>query len=230
MYRSTGIVLQARLGSRRLPRKALALVRGRTILEHCLIRLVAADVGPVVLATTDRPEDDDLVERAERSGAGVFRGSAVDVLDRVAQCASAHAFDVVIRATADNPGVDVQAPGRMLARLRASGADYACEHSLPYGAAVEAITRDALLRTARLAIDPYDREHVTTFVKRRSDLFRVITAEAPAHIARPDVRLTVDTPEDLERIRAVYLEADGQMPSMQDLIEAWYRAGERSVA
>jgi spore coat polysaccharide biosynthesis protein SpsF len=223
-------VLQARLASKRLPRKALALVRGRTILDHCLARLKAADVGPVILATTDRDEDDELADRADRLGVPVFRGPADDVLERFARCATRHGFDHVIRATADNPGVDIGAAERVLALLQDNRADYAGEQRLPYGGAVEAVTTDALCRAAMLAGDPYDREHVTTYVKRRTDLFRVVMADAPIQLARPDVRLTVDTRDDLDRIRAVYSEAGMDLPTIGELIGAWDRARERSVA
>jgi spore coat polysaccharide biosynthesis protein SpsF len=230
MRSATGVVLQARLASCRLPRKALAIVRGRTILEHCLVRLRAADVGPVILATTDRGEDDELADRADRLDVPVFRGSAEDVLDRFARCASVHGLDHVIRATADNPCVDIAAAERVLALLQDNRADYAGEQRLPYGGGVEAVTADALYRAAARAADPYDREHVTTFVKRRIDLFRVVMADAPAAIARPDVRLTVDTREDLEGVRALYLETRSEMPSIGDFVQAWDRARERSVA
>ena len=229
-HTATGVVLQARLASRRLPRKTLAVVCGRTILEHCLARLKAADVGPVILATTDRDDDDELADRADRLGVPVFRGPADDVLERFARCATLHGFDHVIRATADNPGVDIRAAERVLALLQDNKADYAGERQLPYGGAVEAVTTDALCRAAVLAGDPYDREHVTTYVRRRTDLFRVVMADAPSQIARPDVRLTVDTCDDLDRIRTIYLGTGLDMPTIGELIGAWDRARERSVA
>ena len=221
--RRAGIVLQARLASSRLPGKALAAVGERPILEQCLRRLMASRVAPVILATTHRVEDDALVEVARTLGAAVTRGSDADVLGRVARCAIEHELDDVVRATADNPGVDVHAPARVLAALREHAADYAFEEGLPYGAAVEGVTRDALLRAAVLATDRDDREHVTPFVRRRADLFRVVRIAAPVSIARPDVRLTVDTEEDLERMRALYRLASPDMPSVRELILAWDR-------
>ena len=110
MRTRAGIILQARLGSSRLPRKALAAIAGQTILEHCLRRLMFAGVAPVVLATTDRPEDQALAAVAQHLGASVFRGDADDVLGRFVAAAEAFDFDHVVRATGDNPGVDIQAP------------------------------------------------------------------------------------------------------------------------
>ena len=224
------IVLQARLASRRLPGKALADVAGRSVLEHCLRRLCAAAVGPVILATTTRPEDDSLASLASGLGAGVFRGSAEDVLGRFSRCARERGLGQIIRATADNPGVDQEAPGRVLAALRATNADYVREDGLPHGAGVEGVSREALLRAALLATDAYDREHVTTFMRRRTDLFDCVTLAAPAALSRPDVRVTVDTADDLESIRGLYRAVAAQMPSLEELIAAWDRVSCRSVA
>ncbi len=230
MRTRAGIILQARLGSSRLPRKALASIAGQTILEHCLRRLMFAGVAPVVLATTDRPEDQALAAVAQHMGAGVFRGDARDVLGRFVAAAEAFGFDHIVRATADNPGTDIQAPGRLLAALRIAEADYVCEHGLPYGAAVEAVTREALVRAAQEATRPDDREHVTTYVRRNSHLFCVVQLAAPAPLRRPDVRLTVDTAEDLAHVRALFERTGHDLPSLRQLIEAAGRPLRTEVA
>jgi spore coat polysaccharide biosynthesis protein SpsF len=226
----SGIILQARLGSSRLPGKALVPIAGQTILEHCLRRLMFAGVAPVVLATTDRPEDRALADIAQRLGASVFCGDADDVLGRFVAAADAFGFESIVRATGDNPGTDIQAPGRVLAALRSAEADYVCEQGLPYGAAVEAVTRDALLRAAQAATHRDDREHVTTYVRRNSQLFRVVSLAAPAPLRRPDVRLTVDTAEDLAHVRAIFARTDEDLPSLRRLIEAAGRPVRTEVA
>jgi spore coat polysaccharide biosynthesis protein SpsF len=226
----SGIILQARLASSRLPGKALAPIGGRTILEHCLRRLMFAGVAPVVLATTTRDDDDVLADAAHRLGALVFRGDATDVLGRFVAAADAFDFEYVIRATGDNPGTDIQAPGRLLAALRGSQADYVHESGLPYGAAVEAVTRAALVRAADEATDLADREHVTTYVRRHTQLFRVLQVPAPAPLRRPDVRLTVDTADDLEQVRRLFARTGLDMPSLRQLIEAAGRTMRGEVA
>jgi spore coat polysaccharide biosynthesis protein SpsF len=220
VLRGAGIVLQARLGSSRLPGKALVTIAGQTILEHCLRRLMFAGVAPVVLATTDRPEDQALVDVARHLGASVFRGDTNDVLGRFVGAADAFGFESIVRATGDNPGTDIEAPGRLLTALRAAEADYVHEQGLPYGAAVEAVTRDALVRAVREATQPDDREHVTIYVRRNTQLFHVLELPAPAPLRRPEVRLTVDTAEDLAHVRAIFERAGGDMPSLRQLIEA----------
>jgi spore coat polysaccharide biosynthesis protein SpsF len=230
MRTRAGIILQARLASSRLPGKALALIGRHTVLEHCLRRLMFAGVAPVVLATTQRPEDDALEAIARSLGAGVYRGDTNDVLGRFLSAADAFDFGIIIRATGDNPCVDIQAPGRLLEALRTYNADYGCEDGLPYGAAVEAVTRDALIRAGHLAHHAEDREHVTSYVRRTTNDFRVLLIPAPVPLRRPDVRVTVDTAADLEHVRALYARTGAEMPSLRHIIEAAGRPASREVA
>ena len=220
MRTTAGIILQARYASTRLRGKALATVGGRTILEQCLRRLIRAGVARVVLATTENPEDDVLESMAARMGVAVYRGATDDVLGRFAQAAAIYGLDPVVRATADNPAVDVQSPGRVLAALRATQGDYVREEGIPLGASVEAMTAEALQRAATLAEDPYDREHVTPFIIKRRDLFRVTTIAAPAPLSRASLRLTVDTPEDLAWVRELFFRTGTEDPPLSALIAA----------
>ena len=220
MRTKAGIVLQARYASSRLFGKALEPVGGRTILEHCLRRLVKAGVARVVLATTTEPEDDVLEILARRIGVSVFRGDTHDVLGRFSAAARALDLDPVIRATGDNPAVDVAAPGRLLAALRLTDADYVQEIGLPHGAAVEAMTAEALHRAATLAQDAYDREHVTTFIRSNPALFTVAQVNAPVSLTCPSLRVTVDTPQDLEHLRELFFRTRSEDPSLRALIEA----------
>lgn len=220
MTTGVGIILQARFGSRRLPGKALASVGGISILWRCLNRLRRAGAGPVVLATTERAEDDALADIAHRMGLDIYRGSTDDVLGRFVGAALRHRWHTVIRATADNPAVDIDAAARLVAVLTGTGADYACEDGLPCGAGLEAVTTAALLRTASAAVDAEDREHVTTFIKRQTDSFHVERPLAPAHLRRPELRFTVDTAADLTYMRRVFARVRSVEPSLSDMIAA----------
>lgn len=202
------IVLQARTGSTRLPRKALAMLAGRPLLEHCLLRLVRADVGPVILATTTRPDDDVLVQLADNMGIRAVRGPEDDVLQRFVLVADYLDARFLIRATGDNPAVDMDAPARVIEAIRASGADHVVETGLPCGTAVEAVRTSALYQAAAQAREAYDREHVTPYLYRNPGRFLAQSLAAPEGVRRPDLRLTVDTDEDLEFVRAVLERAD----------------------
>jgi spore coat polysaccharide biosynthesis protein SpsF len=220
MRTRAGIILQARYASTRLAGKALEPLAGRSILEHCLRRLIKAGVAHVVLATTTEPEDDGLTVIARRIGAAVFRGDRDDVLRRFSDAAHAFDLDPIIRATGDNPAVDVQAPGRLLAALRAADADYVHEHGLPHGAAVEAMTAEALHRAAAFAHTAYDREHVTTFIKSNPGVFDIAAVRAPMPLTRPSLRVTVDTQQDLDNLRELFFRTRSDDPSIAALIAA----------
>lgn len=228
MRARAGIILQARVGSSRLPGKALATIGGATILEHCLRRLMCSGIAPVVLATTNRQEDDALDAIARAAGAGVFRGDEKDVLGRYVSAADAFDVDTVVRATGDNPCVDIEAPGRLVELLRSHDADYVCEDGLPYGAAVEAVTRAALIRAAHEAHHAEDREHVTLYVRRNPQAFRVIVSPAPAPLRCPDLRVTVDTAADLAHVRELYARTGEDTPSLLHIIDAAGRGGART--
>lgn len=182
-----------------------------------------------MLATTERPEDEALVDIARRLNVRVFRGSTDDVLARYVAAAASVSASVVIRATGDNPAVDVDAPSRVLGILERNRADYACEDGLPVGAGVEAITCEALNRAVAAATAPEDREHVTLYVKQRPGAFRVVRQPAPESLFCPDLSLTVDTREDLDYLRRLYAHAGVTDPTLTQLIAA-ARACRRSDA
>ena len=228
------VILQARLGSQRVPGKVLAPLVGVPLVEYCVARLVAAAVGPVVLATTTRPEDQALLDLAARLGVAGVAGPVDDVLARFAAVVNRYPdADCIVRATGDNPFVDIDAPGRVLKALEA-GADYAVEEALPLGTAVEAVRRDVLLQAQRDAATPYDREHVTPWVRRADAVVRVAPT-APAAVRAPDLRLTVDTPDDLvlaQRVAALLAAAGGdpRLAPLRDVIAAARRLPAREVA
>ncbi len=218
--RAALVVLQARMGSTRLPGKVRAVIEDWPLVEYCVARLVAADVGPVVIATTTDPADAVLLEEGRRLGVETSAGPVQDVLRRYADVVRAHpAARYVLRATADNPFVDIDASVRVLKALE-GGADYAVEEGLPLGAAVEGVRRDVLLQADRDATTAYDREHVTPWVKRAAGIVQARPA-APAEVRAPDLRLTVDTPDDLSHARAIAarLRAGGRDPRLAPLPE-----------
>ena len=215
-----GIILQARTGSTRLPGKVLARIGRRTILEHCVRRLERSKF-PIVVATTDQGEDDPVERAAQSLGAEVYRGPVNDVLSRIIGAANAFGFTEIIRATADNPFVDMGAPERASTARQRGAADHVIECGLPIGAAVEAVSLDALIRALVLATDPYDREHVTSLV-RRDPRFCAVRAVAPSKLRRGGLRLTVDTPDDLAVAREIHTEIGrgDDLADLADVIQA----------
>jgi spore coat polysaccharide biosynthesis protein SpsF len=189
--------LQARMGSTRLPGKTLMSIQGQTILERAIRRLRAAPVvdGVVVLTTT--LEKDDAVEReAIKAGAVVYRGAELDVLKRFYEAAEKFNPDIVIRATADNPLIDIGSIGRIVQVLHSDLLDLCMEQDLPYGAATEAVRAEALRMVHASARLSRYREHVTLFMKENPQAFRIAYLNPPESLRHPQVRLTIDTMED----------------------------------
>ncbi|MGH2829999.1 MAG: cytidylyltransferase domain-containing protein, partial [Actinomycetota bacterium] len=197
-------IVQARMGSTRFPGKTLHDLCGRTLLERVLDRVSrASSVDAVVVATTQEAIDDDLARVAAGFGAAVFRGSTEDVLDRYVRAAREHGATVVVRNTADEPFLDPGLIGDVIAAL--GDADYASnnlEHRYPEGLDTEAVAMPALQIAWSEATRPSDREHVTPFIWRQPQRFRLVPVGAAP--VRPDLRLTVDYPADLDFARAIY--------------------------
>jgi spore coat polysaccharide biosynthesis protein SpsF len=196
--------LQARMGSTRLPGKVLMNIAGRSILDRAIARLRAAQaLDGVVVLTTTLEEDDPVVREAQRAGADVFRGPAADVLARFQLAAEHFDPEVVVRATADNPLIDIDSVDRITRALWAGGLDYCMETCLPIGAATEVMTAGALRRTHTEAVDPEDREHVTLYIKKHPERFRLHFLEPPRSLRFPEVRVTVDTAADFRLVEAL---------------------------
>lgn len=194
------------MGSSRLPGKVLADLGGRPVVQHVVSRAAAIDgVDDVVLAIPEGADDDPLDSAARGLDVRVLRGHPTDVLSRYYAAARATNADAIVRITADCPLLDPAISGRVVERFQAGNADYVSNvhpPTFPDGYDTEVMTRDALETAWREASDPYEREHVTPFIWKRAERFRV--ANVLSHEDRSSWRLTLDTAEDLERLRAIW--------------------------
>jgi spore coat polysaccharide biosynthesis protein SpsF len=201
------VVIQARTGSTRLPGKVLLPLQGRTLLAHVVERAARArGVDEVRVATTGEARDDAVAAEAARCGATLTRGPEHDVLARYAQAAREAAADVVVRVTSDCPLLAPELLERAVAQLAAGGADYVSntrKRPFPRGLDVEALPREVLEEAAREARDPAEREHVTPFVWRRPERFRLADLGVEPGEEAPEFRLTVDEPADYAAVCAV---------------------------
>jgi len=210
----TVAVIQARMGSTRLPGKVMLPLASDHVLTHVVQRVGAADrVDEVVVATTETTGDDIVARYADRAGARVFRGSEPDVLDRVYGAAGRADADVVARITADCPLISPEVIDAVVEARERTGADYCAnvlERTFPRGLDVEAFTFDSLEAVHEVATDPHYREHVTPYYREAEDRFAVHNVpstavfEQPALQNRSDLRLTLDTADDYELLRTVY--------------------------
>jgi spore coat polysaccharide biosynthesis protein SpsF len=203
-------LIQARMGSQRMPGKVAEEIAGRPLLAHVIDRVTRSRmVSRVAVATSTQPADDQVVAIAGEAGAAWFRGSEDDVLDRFLAAARHFEADAVVRICGDCPLVDPGVIDEAVGRHLREGADYTdnCRlvKTFPRGLDVEVANTAALEIAARDGQAPEDREHVTFyFYHSRPDRFRIALLEARGALRRPELRLTVDVPEDLALMRAIY--------------------------
>lgn len=217
------------MGSTRLPGKVLADVGGTPLIAHVVERARRiGGVDEVALAIPDLAEDDQLAEAGDALGVRVVRGSPDDVLDRYALAASATSADVVVRVTGDCPLLSPSVSSRVVAAV--AGSDYASntlERTYPRGLDTEAFTVDALRAAADEAQEPAEREHVTPFIWRRPERFRLRSVRDA--VDRSGLRWTVDVPEDLELVRTIVAELGRSEFDANDVLELLERRPELSI-
>jgi spore coat polysaccharide biosynthesis protein SpsF len=216
-------IIQARMGATRLPNKVLADICGKTLIERVIERTRAArSIDAVIVATTTESADDVLAGFLEsRRLCPVFRGSMADVLDRYYQSAKSAGAGTIVRVTADDPLKDPQLMDHAVGELAADPALDYCSNTLeptyPEGLDIEAFRFAALERAWREARQPSEREHVTPFIWKRADTFKLRNFRNDRDLSA--WRWTVDKPADLEFMRAVFQEFPGQpLVRYQDVI------------
>lgn len=199
-------IIQARVGSSRLPGKVLKPIEGRSMLARVVERVHRSrHVSDVLVATTDLAVDDAIVAECEKCAVQVSRGDQDDVLDRYHRAAQLAEADVVVRITSDCPLIDPEITDRTVESFLEFSPDYASnalERTYPRGLDTEVISFQALTRAWRTAHKSYEREHVTPYIYEHPEEFKLISVKANRDYSFH--RWTVDTPEDLEFIRAVY--------------------------
>lgn len=161
--------------------------------------------GRIVVATTEQPEDDAVVAWAEGEGVPVVRGETDDVLSRYLKCLHAFPSDFVIRVTADNPLTEPAIISGVIEAMEADSWDYvdASNGGFPCGSGVDAFSATLLEFLHQKARGNRDREHINAYVLQHKENFRCHRLRPPSQLARPDVRLTVDTQEDWERMHSL---------------------------
>jgi spore coat polysaccharide biosynthesis protein SpsF (cytidylyltransferase family) len=204
-------VIEARMGSTRLPGKSMMPVGDAPLVGQVLRRVQAARcLDDVVVATSTLPADDVLAEYVTNAGVKCFRGSETDVLSRILGAARSAAATVHVQCWGDCAFLDPTEVDRVVQGLRDAGADLATNsletpRALPYGLDLIALRVEALEVAEReTRDDPYHREHGTTFLYETPGRFRVVRLGPPIGLAYPKLDLTVNTAEDLAFVRRVY--------------------------
>jgi len=198
----TGIIIQARMGSTRLPGKILKKIGNKALLEHILFRLsyLKSEITTVI-ATTFNPVDDTVYDFCRDKNINCYRGSEDNVLSRYYECSKLYGFKNIVRLTADNPFNDIEELDRLIESHIRTCADYS--HSfkvLPAGVGAEIFKFDALEKSYLNGNKPNHLEHVNEYIQENPSEFNInIFTDVKESKRHPNIRLTVDTLEDYKK-------------------------------
>jgi spore coat polysaccharide biosynthesis protein SpsF len=210
---TTVAIIQARMGSTRLPGKIMQNLDGAPVLVRCVERTRrVATLDAVIVATTEEPADDGVVALCRERDYPCTRGSQDDVLDRYYRAAQQYHADIIVRITSDCPLIEPTVIDSVVHGFYATSCDYASNtlppRNYPRGLDVEVFRFDALARAWREDQNPAWREHVTPYIYRHPELFTLHTVVNDVDYSH--MRWTVDTPEDLAFVRKIYEAFDGR--------------------
>ena len=205
-------IIFSRMGSSRLPGKALRHIAGEPLIKRVIDRVSKVkNLSTIVVATSNSKTDDRLTQYIQSLNIEVFRGATHDVLNRAVSCASYLGVDKFVRINGDSPLIDPELLEKGIEMWTDPSLDLISNvfpRTYPVGMSVEIIKTDSLKKIMGLTADSCDSEHVTRFFYKNSEKFRILNFESGRSELR-EVRLAVDTEEDLERIDWLFKEFGG---------------------
>lgn len=210
IFMKTIAIVQARIGSTRLPGKILKKIGDKIVLDYVLERLkLCKYLDEIVLATTTSEKDDILEAYAKNKGIRYFRGSEEDVLSRYYLAAKHYNADIIVRITSDCPLIDPEIVDAVVKKHIENKADYTANvvtRTFPRGLDTEVFNFSILEDTYKNAIAKDQREHVTTYMLMNvNKKYKICSIEAKGKLRRPDIRITLDTEEDFELLKRILL-------------------------
>jgi spore coat polysaccharide biosynthesis protein SpsF len=203
-----GVIVQARMGSTRLPGKVLKDIAGQPMLWHVIDRLKHSnEVNEIIIATTINDRDDVLQKITKETNVSFFRGAEEDVLKRYVDASERFEIEMIVRITSDCPLIDPGTVDRLIQSHIEKKADYSSntiERSFPRGLDSEIFSRELLEYADQHSKAPYQREHVTPYFYENPTKFKLNNLFAEEELNYPEFRLSVDTPEDLRLMEELY--------------------------
>lgn len=174
------------------------------ILEIAIRRLQKSACCEGVIVATTQPSYPYFENIIKDTNALYYIGDEDDVLGRYVEAAGRFGVDTIVRATGDNPLVAIEALEAIVEHHIQTGADLSTYEGLPYGSGVEVIQYSALEKSARETDEPFCREHITQYIYRNEDIFKIERPLSPTKWNMPDLRLTVDTIDDYENVSKIF--------------------------
>ena len=216
----TILTVTARLKSSRLPMKAIKPIHGRPMFCHLLDRIkLARRPQEIVVCTSPLAQDDPLEELARQENVPCFRGDPVDVLQRLTDAGKLFKADVVLNCTADNPFVDPEYLDRLADFHIQHENDYSRTDGLPLGCYGWALSYPAMIRACEMKADRDTEIWGVYFTESGQYRWGVMKVDDPA-VAWPELRVTVDTPEDFELVTKIFdeLYEPGKIFPLRDIV------------
>ena len=202
--------------------KPMQPVGDRPIIQHLIDRLrKIKQLDAIVLAISDGPGQGVFIDYAKKNGLEYIVGSEKDVLGRLIQAGDHVGADIVLRNTTENPYLYWENVDDMIRSHIERSADLTVTQKLPLGSFLEIISLDALKKSHRHGEDRHRSEFCTMFIAENPQLFQVQSILPPEKLQRPDIRLTVDTPQDLRLVRAIWeaLHKEGELISLEAIVD-----------
>ena len=202
-------IIEARMGSTRLPGKVMLPFGEEPALKLLLKRVRSAEkLDEVIVATTDQYEDHPIVRLCEETGVKSFRGSENDVMKRVLDTARHCEADLICELMGDSPFLDPTEINRAITEYNARDCDYLSnfwpKNTYPLGFAVQVYRKEVLAKAESMTRNPVDRSHVTTFIYQNPDIFNLAGIEALGGCHAPDLRMALDQSEDYEAMQEIF--------------------------
>jgi len=216
-----GCIVQARMGSSRLPGKTLLKIDDKnTVLDFVINQLSSSNLLDEIIIATTNLESDNVIENfVKNMDVNIFRGKSNDILDRYFQCAKHFSIDIIVRITGDNPLIDPTIIDDLIQKFTLNSYDYlsnAHVRTFPYGTEVEIFSFKSLEQAWKNAILPSEREHVTPYFYNNPDQFKIFNVENSTNIS--NLRWTIDRKNDLTLVKSIIYKIKKRPILMTDIL------------
>jgi spore coat polysaccharide biosynthesis protein SpsF len=221
---SVGCIIQARLGSTRLPKKIIQLLDEKfSVLDYTINQTKNSKfIKKIIVATTNLKDDDILAQNLTKQKISYFRGSSDDVLDRYYQCAKKFSLSIIVRITSDCPLIDPDIIDNMIEVFQNNSYDYVSNvhpSTFPLGIAVEVFSFESLENAWKNAKLPSEREHVTPYLYNHKEKYDIFNLEHSKNLTA--IRVTIDRPNDLVVVRNVVSKIKNRPILLSDILELY---------
>ncbi len=221
-----GCIIQARIGSSRLRGKVMKPINSKNTVIDFLVNQIknSSLINEIIVATSNLTEDSVIVEHLKIKKIKFFQGNPTDLLDRYFQCAKKFSISIIVRITGDNPLIDPRIIDLVINEFRNNEYDYVTNslvRTFPHGTEVEVFSFNALKIAWENAKLPSEREHVTPFIKKHPEIFRISNIENTENIS--NLRYTIDHQNDLKLVREIVKSIKTRPIFTTDILELFKR-------